>query len=370
MIEITGAKKRLLLKIIDNMLKLLYVVLSAVFLITFKKPYAINKILLIRIDHIGDAAMLTPVPKLIKEKYPGAKITVMIGSWSLDLFKNNPYVDKIICHDAPWWTSLRSNTETKTLLRYAVNDYISLLKNIRKERFDVGIDFRGDLRHIILFLLLSRIKCRLSYSRTGGESLLSQSVIYDKKLHETCKTIKLLNAIGIESRPVRPDIYITNDERTVIDKIFKINSIKENDIKIILSPGARLEIKRWPLNNFIELGKLLEKKYGAWIIFTGMSPEINKKDIPSYNKFVNLVDDLNLLQLTALFEKSNLLISNDSGATHIASSKDIPIIALFGPTDPDIYKPVSNNLSIVIAPEKRISRITVEKVLSDVDKIL
>lgn len=371
MIEIADCNKRLLLKIIDNIIKLFYIILSPVLFINSKKIVSINKILLIRLDHIGDVAMITPIPKLIKEKYPGANISMIIGSWSLDLFKNNPHIDKIICHDAPWWTSIRPGNRTKTLLKYIINYYIPLLKNLRKEKFDLGIDFRGDIRHIILFLLLPGIKRRLSYGRSGGEYLLSQPMIYDKKSHEARKAVGLLNAIGITSPcPLKPDIYITDNEKNYIYKLFEENCVRENDKKIVLSPGARSEIKRWPLNNFIELGKLLEKKYGAWIVFTGISSEINKKDIPSYDKFINLVDRLDLAQLTALFEKSNILITNDSGAAHIASSRDIPIIALFGPTDPDTYKPVSNNMRIVMAPEKCMSGITVEKVLSEVDKIL
>jgi len=369
-IEIADCNKRLLLKIIDNIIKLSYAALSPILFMNFKKIVSINKILLIRMDHIGDVAMITPIPKLIKEIYPGAKITVIIGSWALDLFKNNPHIDKIICHDAPWWTSIRPGSKTKILLRYIINDYIPLLKKLRKENFDIGIDFRGDIRHIILFLLLPWIKCRLSYDRTGGGCLLSQSSVYDKKSHEMRKATKLLNAIGIVSEPVRPAIYITNDERAAIDKIFKINSIKENDVKIILSPGARLEIKRWHIGNFIKLGKLLEKKYRAWIIFTGISPEINKKDIPFCDKFVNLVDSLSLLQLTALFEKSNLLISNDSGAPHIASSRDIPVITLFGPTDPDIYKPTCSNMLVIKALGKCMADISVEEVATAAERFL
>lgn len=370
MIEITDDKKRLLLKTIDNIIRLVYAVLSPVLFMNSKKTSAIDRILLIRLDHIGDAAIASPAPRLIKEKYPGAKITMMIGSWAIDAFKNNPYIDEIICHDAPWWSSIRPGAKIKILPDYLINDYIPLLKKLKKEKFDIGIDFRGDIRHIILFLLLPRIKQRLSYDRTGGGFLLSQYAIYDKKLREIQKDINLLGIIGVKTDIAAPDIYITDSERSYIDRLFKENRVKETDKKIVLSPGARSEIKRWPLENFITLGALLEKKYNARVIFTGISPEINRNLIPVNDKFINLVDRLNLLQLTALFEKSSLFISNDSGAAHIASSRDIPIIALFGPTDPDIYKPVSKNMLVIKARGKCMANISVEEAVAAAERFL
>jgi len=370
MIEITNNRKRLLLRIIDNMFKTAFHILFPVLLMRPGKTASINKILLIRLDHIGDVAMISPVPRLIKEKYPKAKITIITGSWAVKLAQNNPYIDEVICHDAPWWASIRPGAGRKTLLSYIVNDYIPLLKKLKKERFDIGMDFRGDLRHILLFLALPGVKYRIGYGRAGGEYLLSKSVSYDKKSHETLKIIKLLNLINIAPSSIKPEIYVTDKEKGCIEEIFKTNNIKDSDIKIILSPGARVNKKRWPLENFIKLGELLEKRYGAWIIFTGISAEIDKEGIPSHNKFINLIDKLDLLQLTALFEKGNILISNDSGAAHIASSTNIPIVALFGPTDPDIYKPASRNLSIIIAPEARMDKISIEQVMSGIEGIL
>jgi lipopolysaccharide heptosyltransferase II len=387
MIKVDDRKKRLILTLINYAIKFLYK-LSHPFASHPKPVSCVNKILLIRLDHIGDVAMASALPRLIKEGYPGAKITMMVGSWAMDLLKYNPYLDEILCHDVPWWASVRQGMKTDTLLRYIADKYLPLLKKIKKEKFDVAIDLRGDIRQIILFMLFPKIRQRLGYDRSGGEYLLTHPVIYDKTLHETQKNLRILDIINISSGSLKPEIYIPEDKKSQINEIFEANGVKEHDIKIMLSPGARVKVKRWPLDNFIRLGALLEKKYGAWIIFTGTSKEIDKKDIPSSQKFINLIDELDLLQLTALFEKIHLLISNDSGVTHIASSRDVPMVVLFGPTDPSIYKPIADKLSIITKKfpcspclhktckvyktgyGKCMSNIAIEEVMSEVEKIL
>lgn len=387
MITVDDRKKRLILTLVNYAIKFAYK-LSHPFPARPKPVSCVNKILLIRLDHIGDVAMASAVPRLIKEHYPEAKITMMAGSWAIDLLKYNPYLDETLCHDVPWWASVRPGMKAGTFFRYIADKYLPLLKKIKKEKFDTVIDLRGDIRQMMLFMLFPKIRQRIGYDRSGGECLLTHPVIYDKTAHETQKNLKLLGAINISQGPLKPEIYVPEGKKIRINEIFKTNGVKKQDIKIMLSPGARVKVKRWPLDNFIKLGTLLEKRYGAWVIFTGTSKEINKKDIPSSQKFINLIGELDLLQLTALFEETRLLISNDSGITHIASSRDVPMVVLFGPTDPRIYKPIAEKLGVITkrfpcSPclhktckvyktgyGRCMSDITIEEVMSEVEKIL
>jgi len=69
-----------------------------------KIPGNIGKILIIRLDHIGDVVFSTMVPQNLKSHYKGAKITLLVGSWGKgDIVINNPYIDEVICYDAPWF---------------------------------------------------------------------------------------------------------------------------------------------------------------------------------------------------------------------------------------------------------------------------
>jgi hypothetical protein len=74
----------------------------------FKKkiPGNVGKILIIRLDHIGDVIFSTVVPQSLKAHYKGAKITLLVGSWARDIVINNPYIDEVICYDAPWFDTL------------------------------------------------------------------------------------------------------------------------------------------------------------------------------------------------------------------------------------------------------------------------
>ena len=72
-----------------------------------KIPGNVGNILVIRLDHIGDVICSTPVAQSLKEHYRGAKITYLVASWAKEIVMNNPYVDEIICYDAPWFSQKR-----------------------------------------------------------------------------------------------------------------------------------------------------------------------------------------------------------------------------------------------------------------------
>jgi len=343
MIKIGDPKKRLALRTADWLLRICFLP----FRVMSTSSPSFNRILLIRLDHIGDVSMITSIPRIMKKQYPGSYITVMVGSWTRDLIKYNPYIDKIVCHDVPWWSSVRPGHKANNLFKYIFTCYIPILKKLRNDKFDLGIDFRGDLRQIFLFLFLPGVKYKISHDRSGGKCLLNHAESYDENKHETQKNIALLSRLGIKEKNLKSDIPITDRERSYINSILKSKGVKEKDLKIALSPGARVKVKRWPLKNFIKLGRLLVEKYNARIIFTGTSKEANIKQIPDSEGFINLIDKTSLLELTALFEKADLLISNDSGVTHIASSRDLPMITLFGPTDPAIYKPAYGKIAVI-----------------------
>ncbi|MEM4260843.1 MAG: glycosyltransferase family 9 protein, partial [Candidatus Woesearchaeota archaeon] len=118
-----------------------------------------KKILIIRNDHIGDLAQDTGIFREIKRAYPNYKITALVSEEAKPLIEKNYNVDKIIICNLFWrkWWSYK-----------VWKNYFKVLKEIKEEEFDIGIDLRGSFLNIYFFLWKPKIKERIGYYNIGG----------------------------------------------------------------------------------------------------------------------------------------------------------------------------------------------------------
>ena len=208
-----------------------------------------GKFLFVVLDHLGDAVMSTSAILALKTSFPACSLTVLTRPVNVPVFNKNPHVDQIITDEAPWW----SPRPVRGCLQ---PDYWwNLSKNIfriRKEKYDVIIDFRGDLRHLILFGAAASPRMLLGYGKTGGENLLSAHVPYDPCMHEIDKKLALLSPLGITGIRPAPKIWLLPEEIANARKfVAQIIGTIRSPI-ILMDPGAK-PIQRWPLERYILL---------------------------------------------------------------------------------------------------------------------
>lgn len=309
-----------------------------------------GNILVLRLDHIGDVIMSTAVYRTIKARYPASKVTVVVGRWGRPVLENNTSVDEVIVHDCPWWKTVRG--EKPGWFRWLIKDYPALLKKIRTGGFDVGIDLRGDFRHILLFLFLGRVRYRLSYDRSGGEHLLDEAVAYEIGAHEIEKNFSLLREIHAqETDPERkrPEVFPAVKEREKTAAFLKARKVTNDILKVVVHPGAGNDLRRWPEERFTELVKWLTGELDAWVFLVGGEGEraLIEMIMGRTPRTANLAGVLTILETAALIEKSNLFIGNDSAICHLASCFDVPLLVLYGPTDPERCKPYTPHLHYI-----------------------
>mgnify|MGYP006283839721 CR=1 FL=1 len=294
--------------------------------VTFKK------ILLIRPHHLGDFLMFTPALKSVRQRFPDAKITLLAGSWAKPLVKYNPHPDKVIYHDCPWWSKIRS-VEKPSTLNY-LNNYRKLFSRLRREKFDLAVDSLGDLRNILLFMQLPGARYKIGFERSGGDYFLTHPVPFDLQKHEVRKCFDLLRVIGITEEPGNLEVFTSEKEQAKADEIMKSHGLDEKGF-LIIHPGARLKIKRWPEDRFASLAEKLAHDAGFKVVMAGdqndrerMRPfSLEKSDV------VNLCGEIDLLTLKALMEKARLFIGNSSLGMHLAAAARIPVFGILGPAD-------------------------------------
>ena len=315
----------------------------------------IRKILVIRNDHIGDLILSSRVFRELKRKFPYSKITALVSPVNKQILEKNKNIDNFIIMGYG-----------RNILKNFIK-YFSLLKYLRKKKFDVGIDLRGDFLNIFLFMFLSRIKYKIGFYK----SIISKYFLnfYYKSIeskHETFLVIDILNkSLNLKCSSYWPEIIVDKKDKTNFKKFLKKNKIQKF---ICINPDASLQTKQWDLKNFDALIKFFGERYPKYkIILVGSDKEKINFLVKKNPKVISLVKK-NLRIVYLLFKKSSLVIAPDGGPMHIAWTAKTNLIALI-PRYLNLknIKPLGRKSKIIY---KKMDKITVEEVQKEIKKIL
>lgn len=305
-------------------------------------PRTFKKILAVRIDHLGDVLMARPALQLLPGLYPDAEIHLLCAPESASLLKEDSCAHRLIVFGANWFSR---RTRPLAILKNAFR----ICRELRQERYDLAVEFRGDFRTILL-LALAGIPYRIGYGTTGGGFLLHKSTVYPWKIHQVEANVRLLEALApaVSSRGISVAKLSANAGRVSFYK------------KLLKDPGSRLPVliihagagypsKKWPDENFSRLITRLSEENAAKIVLIGTREE--KAGALHANPSGNVLDlrgETTLEDLPALFESCDLYVGNDSGPAHLAAAKGLRVVSIFsGTNDPGIWRPWGENVSLI-----------------------
>ena len=304
----------------------------------------IKKILVIRNDYIGDLVLSSSVFREIRKEYPKSKIVALVSNKNKEIIAKNKNIDEIIVSD-PFW---RKGSLTSFL------NYLKVIRRIRKEKFEVGIDVKSSFLNIFFFLYLGNIKKRVAYYNhpmNKQKNFLTDYARYDSNVHASDSDLEIVNvALNMKSKNSFPDIATDKEDENNVKSFIKKNNVKKF---ICICPDASSEKKQWPLNRFDEIIKHLQKNYPKYkiILVGGDASKINF--LAGKNKGVISLIKRNLREVYLLFKKSSLIIAPDGGPMHLAWAAKANLIAFvpsylslkhigpLGKTSHVIYKEVS-----------------------------
>ncbi|MBN1552654.1 glycosyltransferase family 9 protein [bacterium] len=296
----------------------------------------IKKILLIRLAYIGDVILTQPALKPLKQFFPQAEFHFLTSRAAAELLCSDPDIFQTIAFDAPWFYSPGDDSK-------------AMYKKIRDISFDLGIDFRGDVRNIYHCLWKPSLPRRVSYSSGGGYALLTTPVEWKRLKHKVEFHLDLLRNIGIHAEYSDPVIYLNEDETADARRILTESGCNPNEYPVAIHPGARLPLKRWPVESFVNLSKQLKADgVGPIVLICSHEQADISNDIYKGGAIdINLSGKLTLRQVAAILSQCRCLICHDSAAMHIAAAVKTPVIALFGPSRPAETSPCGINHQIV-----------------------
>ncbi|HEB35495.1 hypothetical protein LCGC14_0824820 [marine sediment metagenome] len=330
----------------------------------FSKPRFIknpNKFLFIELSEMGSIMLAYSLFKKTKELFPDAEfyfLTFKENRKALDILDIIPEKNVMTISSNNFFSLLGTT--------------ISILWKLRRKKINVAVDMELFGRFTAILSYLSRAKNRVGYFRYHNEGLyrgnfLTHKVAYNPHLHMAHNLLSLIYAVSSSSEDVplsktqvlEKDIFVP--KRRIADNarkmlLRKMEDENENITKakkiILLNPNASdiVPLRRWPLENYTELAKLLLKHEGICIIITGVESERKDVDIicdaVSHERCINFAGKTTFFELIDLYNIADVLITNDSGPVHFSSLTDIKTFAFFGPETPKLYGPLGKNCRV------------------------
>ncbi len=281
----------------------------------FRKKPTPKKILVVRLDQIGDVIQTIPFFEKLKKKYPNSLIHTLITKHSEFLLKNNPNINQIITVPSSWFYE-----DKKTSV-------FQLWSLIKKEKYDTAFDLRGDIRNIAL-LRLAGIKWIIGYPATGGGFFLDETRKYNREDHEIDKNLTLIDENAAED--LKFDFPIPQNDQKIASQIVGMN----NRSKIVIHPFSRASARMWGINNFKKLIHKLVSNDNVTVYVIGAKDEMAfASQFKWNNNIINCIGKTSLYTSIALIKQADVFIGNNSGPQYFAAYSGIKTCVIFGYTD-------------------------------------
>jgi len=285
---------------------------------------------------LGDAVLALPAIESLTRSQPEVKIWIAGREWLQDLFLPLEFVYGFI--------PLPASSHPKDLWKAA--------NLLRKQTFDAGLLLTNSFASAFVFFLAG-IPQRWGYARDGRGILLTKRVRSDRKSvsHQLEYYLALVAMLGFDVS--RPEFSLTLDEKRIRQAQDRLKALNINFDKpiVVINPGAAYgPVKRWPPLRFAELASRLQERKGAQILIIGSAEERSIAEAIAAGmktKPIVLSGKTTLRELAGLLQQATLLVTNDTGPMHMANALKVPVVAIFGPTDPDSTGPFQEPATVV-----------------------
>ena len=290
-----------------------------------------RNILVIRPDNMGDLLMSTPAIRALKESF-NARITVLTSSMAAGIARVVPEISEVMVYDLPW---------VKTKETVSPDVFTEIIVQISSKKFDAAVIFTVYSQNPLptaMLAYLAGIPKRLAYCRENPYELLSNWVPdkepYTEIKHQVRRDLDLVAAVGAISRDEYLSVSVPDDSNSLDTKLRQLGV---DPVKpwLILHPGVSEKKREYPLERWIETGRILSEEYQ--LLITGANAEgflITQLSEGIGGNAFSLAGKLTLPEFILLIKRAPLVISVNTGTIHIAAACKTPVIVLYALTNP------------------------------------
>jgi len=311
---------------------------------TLQSPLSI---LLIRPDHLGDLLFTTPALRALRESFPQARITGLVGPWAEAVVASNPCLDEVMLCPFPGFTRQpkRSIIEPYVVLgRYA--------RLLREKEFDLAVVLRFDHWWGALLAYLARIPHRVGYDIAEVKPFLTDAVPYVPGRHEVKQNLALVEAVsgqpplrrldGHPSQGFPLEFPLRAQDQEFATRYLAEQGVGDDDPLVCIHPGAGAPVKLWRKEGWARVADALVERYGAKVILIGSASEkplVQAIAEQMASQPLVAAGQTTLGGLAALMARCRLVLGVDSGPLHLAVAVGTPTVHLYGPVDSRTFGP-------------------------------
>lgn len=292
-------------------------------------PQAPEKIFILRNNDIGDLLIITPLFESLRRKFPHAEIVAGTGDWCREVLLNNPHLSGVLSVNAPWFNRSLHKHSLEPLKYLAASPEIM---SIKEKKFGVGIDVLGSSFGSLL-MMKAGIPYRLGVKGyAGGHTGVQDYVEYNPLEQVGRAALRFAEKLGVRNLPeLKPQLFLTSEERAEGEKIWSEMTGGKNLKRVLIGPGGGLKAKRWPLENYVQLIKLMGANKNLKMAVAGGPQDREAGVILKQAGAEDWTGRLTLRQTFALIAASDYVISNPSMLMHAAAAFSKPVLVLLGP---------------------------------------
>lgn len=302
----------------------------------FPNPYP-SKILITYLMHLGDLLLTTPFLQVLRRTYPNAQIDYLVDEKLADVVRNNPNIDTVLTIDKKG-----KDNSIGAIYRYA--------KSLSKNNYDLLINLHPNERTTFL-CAATKAKRKVGVSHKLFGLFFDKTVKLNKHIHAADMYLDVLKKLGMTADLSNDGLQMPVGKEALdfAHDFYKEHGIGFTDKLIGFNIGSAVLTKRWAGERFAQVADYFAGK-GYKIVFFGGSMDIELvQDAVKYMQTNPIIatGKFTLQQLAAAMQSCALIITNDSGPMHVAISQGVPIVAMYGPSIPDLYGPYTDKAIIV-----------------------
>lgn len=301
----------------------------------------VKRLLLVRLARLGDLLFTTPALRVVNQAFPDIPIDYLTTAYASGIVAHNPRVDRVLLLDRKWHRPGFWRRRRRTLREIAAGGYGAA----------VIFESKGSTRRMLETLLR-----RAGIPHIVSRELFEGPILGGPPRHTVERHLALVSMLGVAPDGQPCESWCSDQDSAHAESLLREAGARPDEPRIGLQMGCHYSMwpewifwnqrykyhKTWPVDRFAELARRLAGGLGARVVLTGSGQErilAARVAQAASPPAVNLVGRTTVGQLTAVVAATDLFISVDTGSMHMAASLGVPLVALFGPTDPAHHGP-------------------------------
>ena len=298
----------------------------------------VRRILVIRLDNLGDVLVTTPAIHAVRQALPEAEITLLASPVGAQAGRLNPDINAVIEYCAPWmdpWHELPLDPAREQAI-------VALLSERGFDGAIIFTSFRQSPLPAAYLCYLAGIPLRAAASIDGPGSLLTTRHKHpEQMMHEVERGLDLVGALGMGTDDRGLVLHVPDAAR---DKaraaLARRGSVRSGPL-VVMHPGCSMPARTYPWEGFAAVAEQLVRHHAAHIVLTGVESErelterIQERVSEQARQHVHsLAGELTFPGLCALIDSADITVTNNTGPMHVSAAVGTPVVALFALTNP------------------------------------